>query len=144
MLYHLFYKQAIKISKHVQNIVVLCEYHYYDDIPVYIRVVLHTFIRILTKGRQKWHPLVKLYRSVCIKCNELQRVRVISWKMAPVSLGVSCKHKNIWYNSVSNLPTKAPCFIDRFCDEYPTALLIIYLRTKVLNRTIILHEPYLL
>jgi hypothetical protein len=96
--------------------------------PMYYGVVLHTFVRVLTKIRQKWHPLIKLYRSVCINCNELLRVRVMIEKvhmwapLAPVSLSVSSKtfkHKTKFSHILSD-NSKRPYFIHRFCDEYST------------------------
>jgi hypothetical protein len=113
--------------------VVLCQYHSYDVMPLYYWVVLPTFVRVLTKIKQKWRPLVKLYRSVCINGNELHRVLVISWKstyMCPVSLSASSKTLKHIINlpttadghilstaSATNIPTPLR-WTHRFCESY--------------------------
>jgi hypothetical protein len=105
-----------------QIMVNLWKYHSYDVMPLYNWVVLHTFVRVLTKIRQKWCPLVKLYRSVCINDNELHRVCVISWKSvwAPVSISVTSKVLKQYKIQSYSDNSKRPHFIHRFCDEYST------------------------
>lgn len=67
-------------SINFENMVVLCKYHTYDAMPLYLGVFVHTFVHVLTKIRKKWRPHVKLYRTVCINNNVLHNVHVISWK----------------------------------------------------------------
>jgi hypothetical protein len=59
--------------------VVLCIYHIFFVMLAYLVVVLHTSVRDLTKIRQKWRPLIKLYISDCANGNEFHRVHIISW-----------------------------------------------------------------
>jgi hypothetical protein len=76
----LFHKKGNNNFKKLQNMVVMCIYHTYHVMLVYLGVVLHIRVCVLTIIRQRWRPLVKLYRSDSTNGNELHSVRVISWK----------------------------------------------------------------
>jgi hypothetical protein len=69
-----------------QDMVVLWKYHTYHVMLVNLGVVSHTFVRVLTKIGQKWCPLVKLPKSVCIN-GKVGKVHM--WAPGPV------KHVNI-------------------------------------------------
>jgi hypothetical protein len=50
--------------------IVMCIYHTCHVMFAYLLVVLHTCVRVLSKIRQKWRPVVKLYRSDCTNGND--------------------------------------------------------------------------
>jgi hypothetical protein len=123
---HLFVIYFINRQLQFQNIKqiwFLWEYYSYDAMPLYLGVVLHTFVPVLTTIRQKWRPLVKLFRNVWINGNKLHCVRIISLKIWGLQSHhvIPVKHQNIKQISIKNLPTTANAqFLPPRCD-WPAA-----------------------